>query len=209
MIDFYRIEHPSGKFLYVNNESFVNHADLNSHNYDEKHIGIYEAIRNTYHEPVYHNTLDVTWNNINRATILDIQGHFYTTITEYMKTETFRCFFNNLNAVRTWFTQSQIKAIRDGGYQLFKYSFEVDFDPRKIYICDMQSAIDIEYMQRDSTIKELIDWDLIIDKSLSEKFCDHIRSMTDEEIYARAQTAPDCGFDVDSFLRNREIIGLN
>lgn len=209
MITFYRVEHPSGKFLYVGNDTFVKASGLEDHNYDSFHTGIMNDIDKTYYKRQLYDTFKCTLDNPNNKVYDDVHDEFYKIIEPYLRNKSFRCFFNNLESLKKWFSQDNLRAIKKGGYQLIKYSFEVDFDPRKIFICEHQSAIDIEYMQRESTIKELIDWDLIIDKPLSERFCDHIRSMTDEEIYARAQTAPDCGFDVDSFLRNREIIGFN
>lgn len=193
MISFYRIEHPSGKFLYVDNDEFVKSSGLDDHNYDEFHTGIVIDISKCYYMRQFDDTLRVTWDDINRHTIQGIQDEYYDVIAEYVKNKTFHCFFNKLHSLKHWFTQHNIKSIKKAGYQLIKYSFDVNFDPLKIFICEHQAAIDIEYMDRNSTIKELVNWDAVIDKSLSERFIEKINSMTDDELYERAENAPDCG----------------
>ena len=59
----------------------------------------------------------------------------------------------------------------------------------KIYICDVQSAIDIEYMEKESTVKTLVDWSEVY--TLHKHFMEHINSMTDDELFERTQNAPD------------------
>lgn len=70
----------------------------------------------------------------------------------------------------------------------------------KIFICDLQSAIDIEYMERESTIKETVEWDsILLNSTLKDKFINHINSMTFEQLNSRAETAADCGMIIESY----------
>lgn len=190
MISFYRIEHPSDRSLYFKNDSsFLKKSGLESHEYSNDHKGIFEIVEKMYYKDINDLTIELGSLYGSQYAI----DHFYSVIYSYFLKQTFRCFFNNIKCIKEWFTQAQLKDIKDEGYILYKYDFEVDFDPLKIYICDVQTAIDIEYMERDSTIKTPVKWDNVY--SVSEHFREYLNKMSDAEIYYRLSKAEQSGMD--------------
>lgn len=149
MIELYRFEHPSGKFLYVGNSDFIKKSKMGYHNSDDVHLGVTEAIMEQYISRQYKNSGIVG----SLYCIDDIEDE-HAEILEYLNEKTFYSFFNSLGAVKEWFNDTELKCIFDAGYILYRYKFVVDFEPLKIYICKSQSFIDIEYMKRSTTIKE-------------------------------------------------------
>ena len=81
MINFYRIEHPDGRSLYVDNDDFLEKAGMMDHHYSDFHKGIFEVIRNEYYEYPFELTNSLKADE----SIIHIVDEYYNTIYPYLK----------------------------------------------------------------------------------------------------------------------------
>lgn len=156
MITFYRIERADGKSLYVGNTRFLKKYDMYYHNDSSHHVGIEDSILDIFYSRVAY-----TYAKLGMFDAYRNHQSVYDHIRLILSLKRFRCFFNSLDDIRNWFRDDHIEALSNNNYILYKYDFVVDFNSNKIYICDIQSAIDIEYMKRPNTIKTIVDWSVI------------------------------------------------